>query len=373
VCKLRVYRRAFVSLVVSAVLMTACGGQSSPTVSSGGGASGGPASSGHAAGFRVALVVSDLCNDHSWGQAHCTGAQAAAANTGAELVVAEQVGSPQDALQQGAAFAEQGYDLIVVANGGVPQAVHQLAEQFPDTMFCQHGSPMDGYDVNYLPNLCTYLDQFQQGSFVAGALAGYLTKTNRVAHIGGNDFSVINLAGEAFRLGARYVNPEVKSEAIFTLDLYDTAKGKAAAEAQIAAGADFIFSGTDEATVGMMAAAEEAGPGHYVIPQYWDSNFLSPTTVITSATMNLKGATQSIIEMGVKGELTNKHYEFGTENGSLELSPYYLQSSVVPADVDRKVKLISSMIASGELVVPVLPVKDDSTKVDLSTFPPPPD
>lgn len=365
--------RAVSCLTVAALIITACtAGTASPAGGTPGATGGTPAATAGTGDFKVALIVSDKCDDHSWGQAHCSGAQTGAANTGANLVIAEEVVTPQDVTQQGTAFANQGFNLIVVANGGVPQAVHQLALDFPNVMFCQHGSPMTGNVVDYPPNLCTYLVQFQDGSFVAGALAGYLTETGKVATIGGFDFSVINLQMEAFRLGARYVNPSVQSNTLVINDLYDVSKGYAAATAQYAAGADFIFSGTDQATVGFMKAAEEAGPGQYVVATMWDSNFLSPTTVITSATFNLDGATQRIIEMAARGDLENRHYPFGPEYGSLEITPYYGLASVVPDDVDRKVKEISAAIATGKLVVPIMTTANDSEDFDISTLPPPP-
>jgi basic membrane protein A and related proteins len=346
-------------LLFAALLVAGCSGTAT---SSGGGAASAGASQGS---YKVALLVSDFSNDHSWGQANTEAVKAGAAAAGATVIgVGENVVTSQQAEEQGAAFAGQGADLIVVANGGVADAIQKLATQFPKTMFCELGATID----NMPKNLCTYSFSLQTGPFVAGALAGLLTKTNRVGVIFSADFPALTGEGQGFILGARYVNPDITSAETFINTPSDVAVGQAGATAQIATGADFIFACTDAATRGIVAAAQ-AKKGTYVIAQYFESADLGPDVVLTTALDGLQVATSSVVQLGASGQLTNKNYPYGPDAESVKLTGYGALASVVPADVQKKVEAIQAALVSGALAPPFLPKSGMGQSYDVSKLP----
>jgi basic membrane protein A len=339
-----------------------------PTLAACGSGSGSTGSSAAASSFKVAVLTPGTGNDGSWGQAVAIGAKAAAAATGATLSIADNLNDPPQYQQQGAAFASQGYKVVVIANGSDPDVAVKLANQFPDTFFCEAAVTIP----NKPKNLCTYNPNFQNGDFLAGALAAMVSKSGHVGVIGGFDFPVLDSETEGFTLGARYVNHDIKVSETFINTWTDVAMARAAAEAQIGAGADVLFSATDQATQGIYVAAQ-AHPGTYVIPQYFDSHSQAPEVVMTSVLLNLQGATQSIIEKGVHGQLSSADYPFGLKEGVGQLAPYYnLAPSVVTPAYQQRVDAIKSMIESGQLTVPFIGKAGSGGTYDLSQLPPPP-
>jgi basic membrane protein A len=337
------------------VALAACGGSASPS----------GASSGK---VKVAVLFPGTSNDGSWGQATATGAKAAEAATGAQVSMADNLNDPPQYQQQGAAFASQGYKLVVIANGSDPDVAVKLAKQFPNTFFCEAAVTIS----NKPKNLCTYNPIFQNGDFLAGALAAMVSKTGHVGVIGGYDFPVLDSEMEGFILGARYINHDIKVSETFINSWTDVAAARGAAEAQIGAGADILFSATDQATQGMYEAAQ-AHPGTYVIAQYFDSHSQAPNVILTSVLLNLQGCTQTIIERGVKGQLTNTNYVFGLKDGVGQLAPYYNMSpSVVTPAYQSRVEAIKNMIESGKLTVPFLGKSGLGQSYDVNQLPPPP-
>jgi basic membrane protein A len=257
--------------------------------------------------------------------------------------------------------------LVLIANGSDPNVVLSLAKQFPNVFFCETAATID----NRPANVCTDNLNYQVGDFLAGALAAMVSKTGHVGVIGGYDFPQLNWETEGFTLGARWINPSMKVSETYINSWDNVATAHAAAEAQIGAGADILFSATDQATQGMYEAAK-AHSNTYVIAQYFDSNSQAPTVVLTSVLFNLQGATEKIIEDAVHGQLKNSNYVFTLKDGVGELAPYYSLASVVtPADQSR-LNAIKAMVAAGQLNVPFLSTAGAGQKYDLSQLPAPP-
>src|SRR5581483_10634615 len=185
--------------------------------------------------FRVALLNPGTKNDGSWGQAVDQGAVNGAKAVGGQASLVDLLETPAQYQQQGAAYAKKGYDLVIVANGSDPQVVTALAKQFPKTWFCEVAATI----ANPPKNVCTINLTYYDGDFLAGALAGMVSKTGHVGEIGG--------------------------------------------------GADVIFSATDQATQGIYAAAQAKG-NTYAISQYFDTHSQAPSVVLTSVVFGLPQA-----------------------------------------------------------------------------------
>jgi basic membrane protein A len=336
--------------MVLLLTLAACGGGTSSTSSS---------------KFRIAVLGVDVENDVSFNQAAMSGIRAAAQTAGAQVTYAENLVTPAQVQQQGAAFASRGYNLVVALNGGVPDTMVALAKQFPHVFFCEIAS----YIANRPSNLCTYNIDFQDGSFAQGVLAGALTKTNRVGAIGAADFPVLTSELEGFILGARYINHKVIGSETYINTTSDVAKAQTAANAQIAAGADFITIAAASAVQGVIKAAE-GKPGTYVMAQYWDVHALGPDVVLATAPDDLAGASKEITQLAVQGKLTNQNYSFGAADGVGKLTSYYGLSSVVTPTAQKDLDAVETMMATGALRVPFLAHPGLAESYDISQLPP---
>jgi len=320
----------------------------------------------HKASYKVAILSPGTSNDGSWGQDVWGGAVLARKYV-TKVVFVDNLNTQDQFQQQGAAFAQKQYNLVIMANYSVPGALFKLARQFPKTEFVELATAQP----NLPKNAATWNLLFQNGDFLAGALAGMITKTNKLGVIGGFSFPALNSEMEGFILGARWVNPSISASESYLNSWTDVAAARAAATAQIGSGADLIFSATDQATQGIYAAAA-AHPNTYVISQYFDTHSQAPKVALTSVLFNLHGAVAQIIRMGAAGTLKNKNYVYGSNHNVGVLSPFYNLKSVVPASVHARLNKMEAMLKTGKLRCPFLGTTGQGKTYPLSKLPAPP-
>jgi basic membrane protein A len=320
----------------------------------------------HAASYKVAILSPGTSNDGSWGQ-DVWGGAVIARKLVSKVVFVDNLNTQDQFQQQGAAFAQKHYNLVIMANYSVPGALFKLSRQFPKTEFVELATAQP----NLPKNAATWNLLFQNGDFLAGALAGMITKSNKLGVIGGFSFPALTSEMEGFILGARWVNHNISATETYINSWTDVAAARAAATAQIGTGADLIFSATDQATQGIYAAAQ-AHPNTYVISQYFDTHSQAPQVALTSVLFNLHGAVGEIIRLGVAGKLTNKNYIYGSNHNVGVLSPFYNLKSVVPAAVQARLLKIQTMLKQGTLRCPFLGTTGQGKSYALGKLPAPP-
>ncbi len=301
--------------------------------------------------FRAAVGSVGTIDDESFSQAQYEGAVALGEEDPAyEVTIVPNLLTPDQYLQQGAALAEEGYDLVLWQNGTAAEVTQQLAEQFPDTTFGVIFDPPDDFDIP--PNFIGWDFIAQEGSFLAGALAALATETDVVAAISGVPFPAITRQPEGFELGARCVNPDITTLQTYTGDetFSDARATRGAVEAQIGDGADVIFTALDGAVNGAYQAAEAADVN--VIAQYFDNSGKSDT-VLASVLYNAQNTTVDLIV----GEATEGYG--GTEQiydldrldvGTLEPAPKFAET--LSQEEQDLLADIETQVRSGEIAVP---------------------
>src|SRR5256885_5419107 len=137
------------------------------------------------------------------------------------------------------------------------------------------------------------------------------SKTGTVGFIGGMDIGLIHRFETGYEEGARAVNPNVKVVQNY-VGVTDAAwnnpgKGKEIALAQIAKGADVIFTAAGNSGLGAFDAVEQAGKQdgratHFVIGVDANQNMVKPGFVLTSMVKRVDNAVYAIVNDVVKGK-----------------------------------------------------------------------
>jgi basic membrane lipoprotein Med (substrate-binding protein (PBP1-ABC) superfamily) len=339
-----------VAIGAAALALGACGSDN--------GGSGSQSSSSGSSGkkdYRIAIMSVGSENDRSWANANFDGAKAGAKKYGAQLTVVPNLGTPEQYVQQGAAFARRGYNLVLLQHGAMTQPAQQLAKQFPKTEFGIVWDPTDKEKASLPPNLFTWDPRQQDGGFLAGALAGLITKTNTVGGVSGAPFPLITRQLEAFDLGARCSNPGVKVLQRYTGDVTfaDAKLAGSAATALMGDGADVVFTALDGAANGVYQAARKKD-GTYVIAQYFDQAQKAPDVILTSVLQNLQGINEDLVKRGVEGTIKpSEHFEYTLANMDVgTLASFGDLDSAVSADQKAKLGAIEKKIRSGDIKVP---------------------
>ena len=306
--------------------------------------------------FRVALFTPGTADDLSWSNAWDDGAQlAAAANPLIEITHVELLNEADAYVQQGSAFAEEGFDFLIFAHGAMVDPALEVATNFPDTQICLSPHHASQEMLAATPdNLCWIDIDQHNANFLTGVIAALVTKTGKVGSINGFEFPALTRQPEGFHLGARCVNPDIGFSQEYVNTWTDTAVAKAATQALIAGGADVIMSATDSAVLGIIDAAQEADSQVWVVPAYYDSITLGPDVVLTSSVHGLAEAATAMIERAFAGEIgpASFHSFDATNNPGIVAAPLYDNADALDAESKAIFDDIDARVRSGAIAIP---------------------
>jgi basic membrane protein A and related proteins len=186
-----------------------------------------------------------------------------------------------------------------------------------------------------------------ENGYLAGIVAGYITKTKVVGAIGGFDIPTVVRVLEGYCLGAQSVDPTIKCICNYPGSWADVQKGAEAAQAMMDAGADVFFHDASLTGVGMLQAATQAGKygiGFGTCQDQIDKELIA-TSVIDGIAETMVLAVDLYMDGNLKGGETLRP---NMADGIFSLCPF---SSVVPQAAKDAVESARQKIVSGELVV----------------------
>ena len=253
-------------------------------------------------------------------------------------------------------LADLGHKIIFSIGFLTTDAVKEVAPLYPDTYFCLVDGIVDA------PNVVSCTFKEEEGSFLAGALAGMMTKTNKVGFLGGMNVPLIQKFETGYKAGVASVNPKATVLVKYTGDFEDVSKGKDSASIMFSQGADIIYHASGKCGLGAIQAAKNLPPGNYIIGVDANQDALGvvkdkngkiiKTVVLTSMVKNVGVAVFDMIKKFKSGEFKVGHYVYGLKEGGVSLTPMEFTRSKVPLEVIKKLDLIRQKIISGEIQVP---------------------
>jgi basic membrane lipoprotein Med (substrate-binding protein (PBP1-ABC) superfamily) len=182
------------------------------------------------------------------------------------------------------------------------------------------------------PNFAVFDNWLHQPAFLAGIIAGKITKTNRIGVVAAMPINEVNRIVNAFIHGAKMVNPSVEAKVVYLLGnippgespWYHPATAKRLAKTLIDSGVDVIFA----ERVGAEEAAREAyaeGKEVWVIGSMADQYERAPEVTITSLVWDMKPTVRVVFERVLSGSYTADNlgtYSWMSFNGSY-LAPFH--------------------------------------------------
>jgi basic membrane protein A len=293
--------------------------------------------------LKVAYLPCGRVNDQSWSQAGYEGVLAAQKELGVETAYSESI-PPADIEAAARDYAARGYHLVLLHCATFTDAGIKVAKEFPKTWF----TVTSAFSVP--SNVISINMQQQQGTFVAGVLAGLVTKTNRLGAILSYNTLGFNRQSEGFRLGARFVNPKSELAVTYLNSAEDAAKAKEAALAQYDTGIDVILAGTDQAANGVFRAGNERG--RYVVAEYADQNARAPNAILGSVVFEQAHIVSGIIKSVVNGTAKGGVIEPGVREKLGTLVENNALLAKVPAEARECLQLIQQSFDEGKMRIP---------------------
>lgn len=194
-------------------------------------------------------------------------------------------------------YAEQGHQLIVGESYAVETEARQVASDYPDTAFLMGSSGEPSGD-----NFGTFGTWNHEAAYLAGMLAGAMTKSNVVGSVGAIPIPEVNMLINAFAAGVKEVNPDAKHHVAFIGTFFDPPKAREAGLAQIDAGADILFG----ERIGTADAAKERGI--QAVGSLIDYTPRYPGTVFANAMWYFRPLLNAAIVDTLAGTPTGKNY-----------------------------------------------------------------
>lgn len=169
--------------------------------------------------------------------------------------------------------------IIAVGFENVAPVIH-LADHYPSVRFVV----IDGIVPPLFHNVQSLIFKDHEGAFLVGMIASMTSKTDIIGFVGGMDVPLIRNFEYGYEQGAHYVRKDIKVLSAMignTREAWSNpARGDALAKAQFEQGADVVFAAAGGSSVGVLAAAHNAG--HFAIGIDTNQNGLYPKTVLTS-------------------------------------------------------------------------------------------
>src|SRR5919109_1448268 len=206
-------------------------------------------------GIRVGLVTPGSIADAAWNSGAYAGLQRIHDSLGVAVshVEARTPAEEDEALRT---YAAQGYDLVFAHGFEFQGAAERVSAQYPRTIFIiTSGQRAQG-------NVAPLIFRLEEASYLAGMVAGGMTKSNVLGFVGGIELPPIKAAYQGWVNGAKAVNTRVRSREIYLNSFDDVAAGREAALALMAAGADMFHHNADAAALGVFQAVKDH-PGVY--------------------------------------------------------------------------------------------------------------
>jgi basic membrane protein A and related proteins len=305
--------------------------------------------------LKVAFAYVGPVGDGGWTFAHDNARKAVEAEFGDKIKTSfvESVPESADAERVIRDMATQGNKLIFGTTFGYMEPMLKVAADFKDVKF-EHAT---GYKT--ADNMRTYDSRTYEGAYMAGIVAGSMTKSNTLGVVASIPIPEVIRNINSFTLGAQSVNPKVKTKVVWVNGWFDPPKETEAATSLINGGADVLMQNTDSSAV--LQTAEKMGKRAFG----WDSDMTAygPKAHLGSAIINWAPYYKKAVGDALNGSWSTGRVWWGVKEGAIDMVSL---AQDVPAEVKKKVEDVKSGLKDGSFVIWKGPLKDQSGKEVLA-------
>jgi len=311
--------------------------------------------------MRVGLVTEETgIDDGTFNQYAYQGMMRAAEEFGLDTT---HVGGRRPGDEEGniLKLIEDGCQLIITVGMRLGDTVERLSKEHLDTNFVT----IDYAPYPRLSNVMGLLFSEDQAGFLAGALAGYMTQSNVLGVVAGDQVPPVIKFRKGFANGAKYVNPKVQVLGEYIASFTDPAKGRGVAQSFIEQGADVIFGAGGETGSGGIRGAAEQGVWVIGVDQdewfttFDDGRAPGADRLLSSAVKRIDNAVYVAVQRAVEGVFKGETTVFYAGNQGIGLAPYHAAEGAIPDEVKGRIDEIAAGLRSGTITTGVSPTGED--------------
>jgi basic membrane protein A len=318
---------------VAAAALAGCGKKEEPKAEA-------PAAAAKAEPLKIAFAYVGPVGDGGWTFAHDNGRKAVEKEFGDKVVTSfvEKVPESADAERVIRDMAGQGNKLIFGTTFGYMEPMLKVAADMKDVKF-EHAT---GYKT--AENMRTYDSRTYEGAYMAGVVAGKMTKTNTLGVVASIPIPEVLRNINSFTLGAQSVNPKIKTKVVWVNDWFNPPKETEAATALINGGADVLMQNTDSSAV--LQTAEKLGKRAFG----WDSDMTAygPKAHLGSAVINWGPYYIKAVRDTLEGKWSSGQSWWGVKEGAID---FVSVAADVPDETKKKLDEVKAGLKDGSFVI----------------------
>jgi len=304
--------------------------------------------------LKIAFAYVGPVGDGGWTFAHDNARKAVEKEFGDKVVTSfvENVPQSADAERVIRDMASQGNKLIFGTTFGYMETMLKVAPDFKDVKF-EHAT---GYKT--ADNMRTYDSRTYEGAYMAGVIAGKMTKTGTLGVVASVPIPEVIRNINSFTLGAQTSNPKIKTKVVWVNEWFNPPKETEAATSLINGGADVLFQNTDSPAV--LKTAQDKGKRAFG----WDSDMTAygPQAHLGSAVINWTPYYVKATKDALEGTWTTGGVWWGVKEGAIDLVSI---AEDVPAETKAKVDEIKAGLKDGSFSIWKGPLVDNTGKTLL--------
>ncbi len=317
---------------VAAAALVGCGKKEAPAP-----AAAPAASAAKPEPLKIAFAYVGPVGDGGWTFAHDNARKAVEKEFGDKVVTSyvEKVAESADAERNFRELVSQGNKLIFGTTFGYMEPMLKVAADHKDVKF-EHAT-----GFKQAENLRTYDSRTYEGAYMAGVIAGKMTKTNVLGVVGSIPIPEVVRNINSFTLGAQSVNPKIKTKVVWVGAWFNIPKETEAATALINGGADVLMQNTDSSAV--LQTAEKMGKRAFG----WDSDMTAygPKAHLGSAIINWAPYYIKATRDALEGKWTgNSGIWWGVKEGAIDMVSV---AADVPEDTKKRIDEIKAGLKAG--------------------------
>ena len=286
--------------------------------------------------LKIAFLYVGPIGDGGWTFQHDLGRRAVEKQFGSLVATSyvEKVPEGADAEVVIRRLVSQGHNLIFGTTFGYMEPLTKLAPEFKTVKF-EHAT---GYKT--AENLRTYDSRTYEGAYLAGVVAGRMSKSGTLGLVASIPIPEIIRNINSFTLGAQLSNPKVRTKVVWVNSWYDPPKEAQAAASLVNAGADVLFQTTDSEAV--LQTAQKMGKRAIG----WDSDMThyAPKAHLGSAIVNWAPYYIKSTQDAIDGKWSTGSAWWGVKEGAIDMVSI---APDVPEETIRQIDQIKSGLRAG--------------------------
>lgn len=307
-----------------------------------------------AAPLNIGFVYVSPIGDAGWTTQHDIARKELEKNLAGKVTTkyVENVPEGADAERVIRDLVQQGSKMVITTSFGYMNPTLKVAKQFPGVKFIH----LTGYKT--APNVATANARFYEARYLAGVLAGKMSKSHTAGYVGAFPIPEVLQGINAFTLGMRSVDPKAVVKVIWVNSWFDPGKERDAAITLMGQGADVVTHHTDSTAI--VQAAQEKGK--YAISYHSDMKKFGPKAQLAAVTHHWGQYYTAQAKAALDGTWKSTSTWGGIKDGMVKLEAI---NPAVPADVLKLVQTREKEIVAGTLSPFTGPLKDNEGKVRL--------